>query len=168
MFEKSISNILFLIKSYIFEIMSINNTVFFDHTDALGELRSKNSTLDSKLNFVQEKNLVLELKLKNLEEKLTELENALQKYEDEHKKWNETKWWKKLFFQLYIMINLIFVTLDKKNNVYLWLDEPKRESEADIYKGQYLYLNSVRYKEIAELVKKSSLTWNSEPVVFEI
>lgn len=98
MFEKSISNILFLIKSYTFEIMSINNTVFFDHTDALGELRSKNSTLDSKLNFVQEKNLVLELKLKNLEEKLTELENALQKYEDEHKKWNETKWWKKLFF----------------------------------------------------------------------
>lgn len=66
------------------------------------------------------------------------------------------------------MINLIFVTLDKKNNVYLWLDEPKRESEADVYKGQYLYLNSVRYKEIAELVKKSSLTWNSEPVVFEI
>lgn len=66
------------------------------------------------------------------------------------------------------MINLIFVTLDKKNNVYLWLDEPKRESDSDIYKGQYLYLNSLRYKEIAELVKKSSLTWNSEPVVFEI
>lgn len=66
------------------------------------------------------------------------------------------------------MINLIFVTLDKKNNVYLWLDEPKRESDADVYKGKYLYLNSVRYKEISELVKKSSLTWNSEPVVFEI
>lgn len=66
------------------------------------------------------------------------------------------------------MINLIFVTLDKKNNVYLWLDEPKRESDTDVYKGQYLYLNSVRYKEISELVKKSSLTWNSEPVVFEI
>jgi hypothetical protein len=66
------------------------------------------------------------------------------------------------------MINLIFVTLDKKNNVYLWLDEPKRESDTDVYKGQYLYLNSIRYKEISELVKKSSLTWNSEPVVFEI
>lgn len=66
------------------------------------------------------------------------------------------------------MINLIFVTLDKKNNIYLWLDEPKRESDKDVYKGQYLYLNSIRYKEISELVKKSSLTWNSEPVVFEI
>jgi hypothetical protein len=65
-------------------------------------------------------------------------------------------------------MNLIFVTLDKKNNVYLWLDEPKRKSESDIYKGNYIYLNSIKYKEISELVKKSSLSWNSEPVIFEI
>ena len=78
--------------------MGINDTAYFEHSGAIDELNSRSSTLDAKFNFVQQKNLVLELKLKNLEEKLSELENALRKYEDEHKKWNETKWWKKLFF----------------------------------------------------------------------
>lgn len=66
------------------------------------------------------------------------------------------------------MTQQIWAAVNKDGFIMLFTGEPVRDDESGKWIGKYPYINSNVYPQFCDLIKKSKMSWKSEPEMFEI
>ena len=66
------------------------------------------------------------------------------------------------------MVIKFWLAVNKNGFIGMYCTEPTRNKEAGVWESKRVYLNSVVYPQICQMVKNVKMTWDNEPEVFEI